>query len=189
MKKTLLSAVLASTFVAAIAPAAAFASDGTITFTGNIVANTCTIKNIGGDDPNAKDFTVLLPNVQNTGLSTANVKAGATNFSLVLGGPGQTGCVDNKTAYVYWEPSSPQINPTTGGLKNTGTATNVEVVLMNRATGAEINLNQSTGPANPTAVITGNTAQLDFQAAYKAIGGAATAGTVNTNVTYTVAYN
>lgn len=188
MKKILLSAVLASTLGLALAPAA-FAADGTITFTGEVIGSQCSVTIVNGT-ASGKDFTVAMPHVQASSLTAGKV-SGTKNFSIVLGGSGESTCTNGKTAYLYWEANSPQIDPVTGGLKNAaaGGATNVQVVLFNKATNTEINLNQPEGPTNPVATIAGNTARLDYYAAYKGVGGNATAGLVNTSVIYTVAYN
>ncbi len=75
MQKSLIAALLAC---AALAPAAAFAADGTITINGAVTAQTCTIN---GGTPN---FTVTLPKVSTSSLATAGTKAGATQFTIAL---------------------------------------------------------------------------------------------------------
>src|SRR5450830_802697 len=76
MKKTIISSVLA---VAALAPIASFASDGTINFTGAVTSQTCTI-NSGA----SSTFTVALPKVATSALATAGAKAGQTAFTIAL---------------------------------------------------------------------------------------------------------
>jgi len=187
MKKTVFSAVLAATF--GLVALQASASDGTITFTGDITDTTCTVTGGTGTDGAAQNVTVKLPNVSTTSLA-AGQTAGDTQFQLIIGASGQTGCTNGKIASLHFEPSqSPMVDATTGNLKNStasGSATNVQVAVLNDKK-AVINLNTS---ANSTqATIANNTATLTYYGQYVATGGAATAGTVNTNVVYSVAYN
>lgn len=188
MKKTLFSAVLAATF--GLVALQASASDGTITFNGDITDTTCTVTGGTGTDGAAQNVTVTLPTVSTTALGTAGQTAGDTQFQLIIGASGQTGCTNGKIASLHFEPSqSPMIDATTGNLKNStasGSATNVQVAVLNDKK-AVINLNTS---ANSTqATIANNTATLTYYGQYVATGGASTAGTVNTNVVYSVAYN
>ncbi|PRE84487.1 fimbrial protein, partial [Burkholderia gladioli] len=58
-----------------------FAADGTITFMGNVTAQTCTIN---GNGSGSKNFTVTLPTVSASSLATAGATAGATPFNIAL---------------------------------------------------------------------------------------------------------
>ena len=84
MKKTILSAALVAVMgVAAFAPKIASAADGTITFTGNITATTCTITG-GGAASGTGDIQVDMPTV-----STAALPSGATaGYNDLLAGRG-----------------------------------------------------------------------------------------------------
>ena len=83
MNKTLLSAALIAGFgIAAFAPQAARASDGTITFNGKVLSSTCTVSNASGGI-----VTVTLPDVPYTAFTGTGSTAGLKAFSLNL-----TGC-------------------------------------------------------------------------------------------------
>lgn len=184
MKKYLTPAIAAAAM--AMVSSSAFAADGTITFTGQIEDMTCTVTGGAGTDGGAQDFTVALPTVQKTALSAAGQRAGDTPFSVIIGGAGETGCTDGKTAKLWFElGQSAQIDQASGRLNNLGTATEVQVNLLN-SEGLDINLATNSNPS--TQVIAGNTATLNYIAQYYATG-AAEAGTVDTNVVYSVAYN
>ena len=174
MNKTLLSAALIAGFgIAAFAPQAAHA-DGTINFTGKVVANTCTFSVAGG----TANGTVTLPVVFTSALTAAGAVAGATPFNIVV-----SNCDTNLTS-VQELFSGTNVSTTDGNLKNTGTATNVEVQLLT-STGTAINLN--TNANSPVGTLTGGAVTLSYKAQYFATG-VSTSGLVNTSVTYTTSY-
>ena len=119
------SGVLATAAIAAAAamPAVSQAADGTITFTGQITSQTCTISGNGG----GKNFTVTLPTVSTSALATAGTTAGRTPFNIAL-----SNCTPNSgNVSTYFEPGA-TVDTTTGQLINaSGTATNVEIGLLN----------------------------------------------------------
>lgn len=175
MKHKLLALAIAS--AAALTPMISSASDGTITFTGAITANTCTLTT----DPN---FTVTLPTVPVATLASSGATAGSTAFYIGLGT-----CHASLTgANVYFE-AGPNVNTSTGRLNNTGTAGNVQLELRTKA-GTAINANGTAGNQYTLQSnnITSNTAQLEYTVNYYATG-ATTAGSVGSSITYTVVYN
>jgi major type 1 subunit fimbrin (pilin) len=182
MKKIVLTAALAASFgAAALFSTSVAAADGTITITGKVVANTCTFSVNGGTANN----TVQLPVVFTTALGSAGATAGATPFTIKV-----TGCDPNLTS-VQEQFGGSNINATDGNLKNIATATspqtvagNVEVQLTT-STGTAINL--STNANSPVGNLSGGGVTLNYQAQYYATA-AATAGLVNTTVTYTTQY-
>ncbi|VWD19064.1 fimbrial protein [Burkholderia lata] len=179
MSKKALSILMATAGLLAVASSAQ-AADGTITITGEITAQTCTISGDGG----GKDFTVSLPTVSTSSLATSGATAGRKPFRIAL-----SNCSPNSgNASVYFEPGL-TVNATTGQLKNnSGTATNVEVGLLNKDS-SNIKLGAAQAQQNSQTVpIAGGAATLDYYAQYVATGGAATAGTVNTSVMYSVSY-
>lgn len=177
MKKTILASLLAA---ASLAPLAAFASDGTIQFNGEVTATTCTV-NINGGGANPK---ITLPKVSSATLNAANKVAGATNFNVSL-----TACTPaTGGARVFFEAGT-GVDAVSGRLINgTGTATNVQVQLLNSAGGVIVagapSGSQNTGAMVP---ITGGAATLSYAAQYFATA-AATVGTVVSNVTYSIEY-
>jgi major type 1 subunit fimbrin (pilin) len=181
MNKILLSAALIAGFgVAALAPQAAKASDGTMTFNGKVVASTCTVGVNGGGASNS----VTLPTVATSALPSAGTVAAATPFSVKL-----TGCTFGTAGNVglYFEPGTNTLAD--GNLKNTAATNNVEVQLLN-ATQGVMTLNSASGSQNgSTAAVTtaSSSATLNYYAQYYAIA-AASAGTVASTVTYSVVY-
>jgi major type 1 subunit fimbrin (pilin) len=194
MKKTLFSAALAVAF--GLVATQACAVDGKITFNGQIIDTNCTVTG-GGNASGNGDIIVTLPPVSVSALSTAGDIAGQVPFSLILGGGAN--CTNGKTAALWVEiPSTPNLDVATGALKNTGSATNVEVQMLNGNTQNQINLGINTVVTNgatilansnqPAATVTGNTATLNYVGQYLATG-AATAGTVTSYLTYSMQYN
>ncbi|WP_114238885.1 fimbrial protein [Dyella sp. C9] len=200
MKKTLISTALVAVLgLAGLAPMAASAADGTITFNGEVTDTTCTITG-GGAATGSGNITVTLPTVSASALASNGQTAGDTNFSLILGGG--TNCADGKTAALWIETSqTPALDVATGALKNQAAsgAGNVEVRMVNPANSQPINLGinaqvtsgETVIAANnqPAAEISGNTATLNYIAQYLANGGSATPGAVTTYLTYSMQYN
>lgn len=179
MNKLLLSAALvASVGVAALAPRTASAVDGTINITGSVNASTCQIN--GAASP--ATIAVTLPTVSATSLNAAGVVAGRTPFTIAL-----TGCGALTKATTFFEPG-PTIMAD-GNLKNaSGTATGVEVQLLNGADLSAIKLAAASGSQNSTqATLTSGAANLNYYAQYFATA-AAGAGTVSTSVQFTMLY-
>lgn len=179
MSKKALSILLATAGLVTAA-SSAHAADGTITITGEITAQTCTISGDGG----GKDFTVTLPTVSTSALATSGATAGRKPFRIAL-----SNCSpDSGNASVYFEPGT-TVNAETGQLKNaTGDAKNVEVGLLNKDA-SNIKLGAAQAQQNSQVVpISSGAANLDYYAQYVATGGAATAGTVGTSVMYSVSY-
>jgi major type 1 subunit fimbrin (pilin) len=157
----------------------AHAADGTITFTGSLTAQTCTISGNGG----ATNFAVALPAVSTTSLATAGATAGRTPFSIAL-----TGCAQSSgNVHTFFE-QGPTIDTTTGNLiVAAGGATNVEIGLQN-SDFSNIALNRPDGTQSSQSVaINSGAATLNYFAQYVATG-AATAGAANSSVMYTMSY-
>ncbi|CAE6871110.1 Major fimbrial subunit SMF-1 [Paraburkholderia aspalathi] len=163
---------------------AAHAADGTITFTGRISASTCTIAGDGG----SASFTVALPTVSASTLSSTGKTAGRTPFTIVLSGCSPT----TGTVHTFFESgattdtASGRLNLSAAAAGSTN-ATNVQIQLLN--SDASI---ISAGSADSTqnslsASIASGSATLRYFAQYYATG-AATAGGANTLVTYTMSY-
>ncbi|KVL21197.1 fimbrial protein [Burkholderia sp. MSMB1826] len=179
MTKTIISAALAAASIVAMAPAA-HAFDGTIDFTGSIVATTCTI-NGGGS---ANNFTVALPPVSTDALKAAGSTAGRTPFQLKL----TNYQPDTGKVATFFE-SGPTINTATGRLMvDAGGAEGVEIGLLNDsfqhiAAGAAYNSQNS-----QVVDITGGAATLNYYAQYESLGTALKAGPANSRVQYTMSY-
>lgn len=199
LKHTLLAAGLALALGAtALAPQAAHAADsGTITINGKVLSSTCNVTSGGSA---GSSFTVSLPDVQSSALSTAGNTAGATAFALSLSGCPTTPSGVQVGAQFY---SAANTDTTTGTLKNTG-VTNVDVQLMSvggttgttpsgantGGTAVTIATASPTGNSNvtdPVTLTSAGTATLNYYAQYYATG-AAGAGAVSTTVNYLINY-
>ncbi|WP_130617566.1 fimbrial protein [Dyella amyloliquefaciens] len=183
----LATALFALGFVAIGSAAHASSNGGTITFTGAVTDETCTVTGGAGTDGGTGNFTVALDPVAASKLPSAGSFANKKPFQVIIGGQGQGSCQDGKVATMSFLASSPRVNPN-GNLDNalTGQATNTQVQVLD-ATGTAIALNTGTWSVNSPA-IANNTATIDFGAQYFATG-AATPGLVSTSVIYAVTYN
>jgi major type 1 subunit fimbrin (pilin) len=190
--------IVAGISTAMALPLASQASDGVITFTGGVTANTCTVS-VNGLGATA---TVALPVVSQSALTNVATKttAAGTFFNMAI-----TGCPASPvndygthaptTVQIYFE-AGPNVDETTGGLINTATSgSNVEVNLY-LASAASVVTTQvlpgtATQPATQllTNLVTGTGTQW-FYAGYSTAGAgiAATPGAVNTSVTYSLVY-
>lgn len=182
MNRKLLSACVLAGL--AFASQQAFAADGTITFTGQIYANTCTINGNGSGSGN---FSVTLPSaVSSTQLDVAGKTAGRTAFQIAL-----TNCPAAANVHTFYEPG-PTTDAASGRLKNTavaGAATNVQIQLLNADGVTPIKAGFADSQQDSHSVgLVGNAATLSYFAEYYATG-AATAGAVTSSVAYTIVYN
>ncbi|ARU86733.1 fimbrial protein [Pseudomonas sp. M30-35] len=155
----------------------ALAVDGTINITGNIIDASCTISINGG----AANTTVELPKVSTTALASDGAVAGSMplNFNL-------SGCPPNSVVLASFE--SNNVDQSTGFLANKSAAPagNVEVQILNR-NGHVIDLRNQVNNFGGFTDAIGNT-NLTFNLRYVAVGGAATAGGVDTLLVYTLHY-
>lgn len=192
MKHLAISAALvAGLGIAAINPAQA-ANDGVIEITGEILATTCLVE---GQAPGTGGITkeVELKGVNKAALGAAAQRAGAKSFKIKVGGIGDTNCTPGQTAYVRFDPSSPDLDWTTGRLKNSlevaadpDAATNVEIEMLNGDDGSIIDM---FGDDSKGYVIgTDNQAQIPLIAQYYATA-AAVEGLVKSTVGFTVVYD
>lgn len=192
MNKLLLSAALVATFGAvALAPQAARAAtnnpvsnpptDGTINITGTVIAQTCKVD--GKSAGTADTKTVSLPDVLTSQLAATGDTAGDTPFSIAV-----TDCDSAlSTVHTYFTGSN---IATDGRLSNgtAGTATGVEVQLLNSDNSA-IALNSADGSQNSEVVnLNSGDATLDYTARYYASSNTVGAGSVNTSVAFTMVY-
>ena len=172
--KALVAALIATSGL--LSMSAAQASDGTVTFTGSIVATSCVITGGG-------NIAVTLPPVDASALSAAGKTATPTQFNIAM-----TGCPATTTLHALFEIGA-NVDTTTGNLKNTGTATNVEISLLNSALGAiNIATQANDGAGTGLTTTTAGAYTLSYYAQYIATG-AAGAGSVASSVTYSLVYN
>jgi major type 1 subunit fimbrin (pilin) len=157
------------------------ASTGTITFKGELTANTCDV-NVEGQGP---DATVTLPTVGTNQLNAPSKTAGDTAFVMAL-----SSCSGSEVA-AYFEAGS-TVDLFTGRLNNLEPlgAKNVSLELLdaNNSTPSVINIgNQNQKTSAGFKSISGNTANLSYIVRYYAEG-ATEAGLVNSNVVYSIQY-
>lgn len=168
--------------LAAAATQSAFASDGTINFNGELVASTCTVNVNGTVGPTAA--TVTLPKVSAAQLKTAGAVAGQTGFNVTL-----SACTGTSTKAAAFFEAGAGVDPLTQNLKVSGGATNVQLQLVDATNGNVIkagDFSQATLTTKVTKNATGNTI-LPYAVQYISTG-VATAGLVNSTVTYSITY-
>ncbi|OPA86082.1 fimbrial protein [Pseudomonas fluorescens] len=179
MNRTLLAfAALTTT----LAMSVAHATDGTINFTGELTAQTCTAR-VNGSTTAVS--TVALPRIATTSLATAGATGGATTFTIALTGC-STGANVIASAAAFFE-AGPGVDPTTRNLRSTGTANNVQLQLLD-SDGEIIQAGAATQVANTArTTVTAGAATLPYSVRYVATG-VPTAGTVVSSVTYSLNY-
>jgi major type 1 subunit fimbrin (pilin) len=190
MKNMKIASAIAFVLGIAVAGSSMAADGGTITFTGSVTDQTCTIKGGSGTDGGTNNFTVALDAAPVSSLAAAGDTAMPKPFSVNIGGEaGDTTCAANTIAHLSFQVASPRIDASTGALTNalTGEATNTEVQLTD-SSGKAINLADPTNNTDVTIPASGP-GIINYQAQYLAVGGAATAGLVSTSVVYGVTYN
>ena len=154
-----------------------FSADGTVTVTGEVALETCTIN---GGLPN---FGVTLPSLSTSALAGVGSTAGATHFSLAL-----TNCIGMATTVNTYFETGPTIN-TDGRLINLSSGgASVDGQIKN-ADGIIVNLAAGYGSQNTTATqITNQSATQNFSIAYYANATPVTAGGFTSSVVYTLMY-
>ena len=155
-------------------PATAMA--GTLSFTGEIVASTCTVGS------GADAMTIPMGKVDASQLASEGALASRRAFSISLKCSGGS---KSKVAATF---ESPSADPVTGNLPLEGKdkATHVQIVLHNQAN------EQQKFNAPPTSSswrdATDGDLRLHYTASYIATGGAATPGSAGAVATFTVVY-
>lgn len=158
----------------------ALASDGTVDIVGNVVSSSCSIS-VNGYGQNA---TITLPDVSVTSLASAGATAGSHNLDFIL-----SECPPNIPMRVNFE--SYNVDSNTGYLTNNASdpAGNVEVQVLNKDNDVIDLRNNSKNFAYLDELTddTGNVT-LKFYTQYVAVDAAATPGTVNSQLVYTLQY-
>ncbi|MDF7659017.1 fimbrial protein [Erwiniaceae bacterium L1_54_6] len=174
--KTCLSLIISASLVSGFAYSA---SDNTISFQGEVTAETCSVTVNG----NTTSPVVLMPTVSTTDLSASGDTAGATTFTM-----GLTGCTGDSTASTTVSTVFVGNNvSSTGNLTNTGTAGNVEVQLLDPQD-AVIDLTDGYTASGDLTLASGETeSSANYNVQYYATG-VPTAGTVVASLQYAVSY-
>lgn len=179
MKKKILALVM--TF---IVPGihSAMANTGTVTFGGELTANTCNVSVDGGNSSN----TVTLPKISQSVLDSAGKTAGRTPFTMELSGC--SGAL--KTAAAFFEQGPGVTN--TGFLINTGGTAGNSVYLQLRDgsnSDAIIKVGDRSQLTNTKFLdISSGGATLLYSAEYRAASNTVSAGTVVAAVNYNIQY-
>ncbi|AMR81719.1 fimbrial protein [Cupriavidus nantongensis] len=162
----------------------AHAVDGTITFNGNVIGQSCKI-NGNGKGPGEASFAVQLPTVSTSTLNAPGNTAGQTPFYIEL-----TDCTpDSGSVHTFFE-AGPTTDATTGNLiLEAGGAENVQIRLLNGGTAnTAIKAGFTDSAQNSKSVpISNGAATLWYYAQYYATG-KATPGAANSSVMYSIAY-
>ncbi|MFP6562605.1 fimbrial protein [Paraburkholderia sp. B3] len=181
MKKIAISTIVAAMGLAAAGAHAGPANNGgVLTINGALTAQTCTVN---GNGSGSNNFTVTLPTESAAALSAAGSVVGATGFSIAL-----TNCAQSGKVRTFFEYGSNTLAD--GNLLNNGSATNVEVQLLDYNNGSNvIDVSKADGAQNSNLVtISSGAANLQYAAQYISPTGGATQGAVTTNVTYSMSY-
>lgn len=180
MKKLALIASLAA--VIGTQGMAQAASTGTITFNGELTANTCDVV----VDGQGADATVVLPTVGTNQLDGATKTAGETGFVMALNNCSGT----LQTASAFFEAGA-SVDAVSGRLKNmTGTATNVSLQLLDASSPSQAVIeagNQNQVTSTTYKDVSSGSASLPYAVRYYAEA-PTTAGTVVSNVVYSIQY-
>lgn len=186
MPRPLLS--LLATALSAFA-VSAHATDGTVDFQGSVYLNTCFASVNGVAAPGVA--TVTLPTLSTSLLATSGKTAGDTTFKINLTGcPPSIGKPGQVRGVIAFFEQNGFVDGSTGLLKNTGTATNVRLQLVDAFNGTPIRAGDEIQKSNSTRYAVSypdGTAELHYAVRYYAVG-TTTAGTVRGAVTYSLDY-
>ncbi|MCK9060528.1 type 1 fimbrial protein [Haemophilus influenzae] len=174
------------------------APDGTITFNGRVVDQTCTVST--GTNGN---FDVTLPTVNKT-LLTNGAIAGRTKFDIQLKGCKQATTQGTSNVRAYFLPNTEYVDPNTHNLKNIASgsapAEHVQIQLTHADTSKVIAVGENVDTQenkpynswfnfeNDTAATGTAKATLTYYAQYVAVGGDAGEGVVQSKVEYNIIY-
>ena len=161
------------------------ASTGTITFNGELTANTCDVV-VNGQ---TADATVVLPTVGVNQLDSATKTTGDTGFVMALNNCSDT--LQTASAFFVFFEAGASVDSLTGRLKNrAGTASNVSLQLLDgsSASQAVIQAGNANQVINTTYKdVSGGSTTLPYTVRYYAEA-PTTAGTVISNVVYSIHY-
>lgn len=178
MKKTI-SAIAVIAAIGSTAFSPAHAGDGVINFIGKLETQTCTIDVNGVANPAV--YTVVLPTVSIDRLATAGATTGQSGF--VIGLKNCSSIIGSTAAFFEHGPSV----DTSGNLNNDGTAANVKLQLVDGTSGAVLTVGRPLQNTTKIPLDANGSARMPYAVQYYATG-AATAGTVSSSVTYSIAY-
>lgn len=170
MKLTTIKTLVAATV---LLTSGAYAIDGTINFTGSVVAGTCKVSS-GSNGTQ----TVDLGNVSASSLAESGAYAGATPFAITL-----TDCGDDLAVAIKFDGDALDTKNQILKLSDGQTATNVGVGIYPAGSATPITLYTTRDKVTPA----DGTATFNYVAKYVATGKAG-AGTANSSATFTLMY-
>lgn len=181
MKEKLLLLVIGSAIVG-LSTAPAHASNGTLTFEGEIVSNTCHV--VAGTE----NQTIRLPSVNATHFTGLGSTAARTRFTVTI-----TGCTVATTARVFYEASANNIDYTQNALRNLDTtlpggARGIGFALWDETNGNRISLGMAAQGTAFRAAPAGAATQLGYEVAYVQYEPTMTPGVVRGQVEYSIQY-
>jgi major type 1 subunit fimbrin (pilin) len=173
--------VAAGVAMSTIRPLPGLASDGTITFTGAVTENSCTVRVNGAG---TGDGAVALPVVDTRALGVALAQkstAAGTFFTISV-----SACNVPTRVAAYFE-AGPNMDPASHALINTGTSS-VVVKLFEASGAAVVGAQISPGTSGTGQPVAGEGTWYFYAGYALAADGLASPGTVSTSVTYSVVY-
>lgn len=160
----------------------AAAQDGTITFDGNVTAQTCVVEPISNGPRDGNNFVVNLPGISAHSLKMPGMRGANIPFHIVVGSGSQP-CLEGSVRGMFRNVGD---NNPAGRLSNRGTASNVDVVVLNELH-VDVDLNSSANslrvPIDPAIGV----GVLSWYSSYHATA-AAGPGTVTARVEYVLDY-
>lgn len=184
MKKIKLALLVAGSLVAGASTSAFAEGQGTVTFNGELITETCKITS-------DKDQSVQLPKVSIKTLAAAGDEGGYKPFQIKVDCSGaEASGLDNKTVAIHFEPIAKTTawDSATGNLKNNaaGGAENVQVKIYSTDGGQQVHA--KIGETGKGVKIEGTKKMtFNYVGGYYATA-ATTAGLVNATVMYTLVY-
>jgi len=183
MKKPLATALALLFGTAALS---AHAADGVVKVTGSVVGDTCTVGgapvNSGGPQGVLQTVSVELDPVSVTALDAEGKAAGSKDFKIAL-----SKCTAKNVKVVF--DGLGTVDGTTGRMLNKGTAANVQIALAAADSSGGSMLHIGTDPGQVVTLSETGDGTVDYKATYVAAGGAATPGTVDASVMFSLTYN
>lgn len=166
--------------LAAALPVVALAeSSNTVTFRGQVTAQTCSVS-ING---NAASPVVLMPTVNANALAVQGSTAGETPFTIEVNGCSAPAVdLSIKTAFV-----GNNVN-NAGHMLNAGTATDVQVELLDKVGGTPVRLDGVTAVEGLLLLKGATSARHEFAVRYISEKGGAKPGTVSASAQYALDY-
>lgn len=177
--------------VSSLLSAGVMAADGSISFTGEVAASSCRVLGAGSGNFISTNATVNLPNVSVGALNAVGAYGGHTSFKILLSGcKAQTGLSNVYTTFSTTSPAAADSN-VMANTESTSPAQGIGLAILD-ATFSQIDLNGGPRrdidyplPATESSLVM----ELNYAVAYKVLALPVTAGGVQGQVNYTIAYN